>query len=108
MSALLIDDLVPLAPSAQPNGWRHVRGREFVPQLALVPEPPAAATPVRVPAANPRAAQWQLTDRGIKVVVSFFLAIFATAVLVLATGFFAVSDAPFAPAAESAAVLAQG
>jgi len=104
MSALLVDDLVPqVATSA--NGWHHVRGREYG-RLALVPdlEDGVGSAPV----VTNRRAGWRLTDRGIKVVVSFFLALFATALVVLVSGFFAVSDAPTSVPQAPAAVAVAG
>lgn len=122
MSALLVDDLVvPVPTRPQPGRWRHVeRGPQARPQVVGlpggrpegVPAPELraarpAVTAVARPAAAPRADGWHLTDRGIAVVVVFFLAVVATAAVVLVTSFLSVSDAPLhaAPKAPVAAVV---
>ena len=97
MSALLVDDLLVPAPSAG-SSWRRVRGPQE-PQLRLVPEP--AVRPEAVVAAPLR-----LTERGLRVVVSFFLALFVTAAVVLVGAFFSVSDTPVD--APTAMALTQG
>lgn len=109
MSALLIDELDVAAPiRQQPRRWRHVERRpEARPHLVGLPggrpagvQAPelgraqsATATAAR-PAPRPVAGSWQLTDRGIAVVTVFFLALLATAAIVLVGGFLAVSNAP--------------
>lgn len=119
MSALLVDDLVATVPTrTRPGRWRHVeRGPQARPQLVALPggRPGGVGAPqvrgsvpegIRVAAP---AGSWRLTDRGIAVVVVFFLALVATAALVLVDGFLAVSNAPVeAPGAVLAAVQAAG
>jgi hypothetical protein len=91
MSALLVDDLiVPLPTRPASTGWRHVGPGQARPQLAAVPAPRA---PVRTRTSAP-AAQLRLTDRGIAVIVMFFLALIATAAVVLVTSFLSVSNDP--------------
>ncbi|MGC3993565.1 MAG: hypothetical protein QM779_05490 [Propionicimonas sp.] len=121
MSALLLEDLLVPVPTAvpQPVRWRHVeRSPQARPVTALpggrplgvVAPPvqvPASATATVRPAAAPRRSDWQLTDRGIAVVVTFFLAVVAVATVVLVTAFLSVSDAPVA-ARPDVAVAAQG
>ena len=122
MSALLVDEMVVQAPSRQqPRRWRHVnRGPEGRPNLVALPggRPAGVAAPelrsARV-APAPRTTQaaavapLQLTDRGIAVIVVLFLALVATAVVVLVSGFLAVSNDPILLGeAVSAVVPAQG
>ena len=119
MSALLVDDLVvPVPVRPQPGRWRHVeRGPQARPQVVSlpggrpegVPAPELRATAPAAKAAArpiaPRGDSWQLTDRGIAVVVVFFLAVVATAAVVLVTSFLSVSNAPL-PAAPNAPIAA--
>jgi hypothetical protein len=88
MSALLVDDLiVPLPTRPATTGWRHVDPAQARLRLAT------AAGPVRVtPAAQ--GTSLRLTDRGIAVIVVFFLALIATAAVVLVTSFLSVSNEP--------------
>ncbi len=105
MSALLVDDLVAAVPTrTRPGRWRHVeRGPQLRPKLVALPggRPLGVeAPPVRVsvrpapPATAPGSAGWQLTDRGLLVVVVFFLALVTTAAVVLVGAFLSVSNAP--------------
>lgn len=107
MSALLVDELVVQAPRReQPNRWRHVdRGPEARPNLVAlpggrpvgVPAPELRVTrvaPSGRPAATTSAAPLRLTDRGIAVIVVFFLALVVTAAVVLVSGFLGVSNDP--------------
>lgn len=89
MSTLLVDDLIMVLPTgAQAGGWRHVeRGPQAHPHLVAVP------TPVRTRAVG-ETAPLRLTDRGIAVVVGFFLAVVAIAALVLVSSFLSVSNEP--------------
>jgi hypothetical protein len=119
MSALLVDDLiVPVPVRPQPRHWRHVeRGPLARPQVVATPcgrpegvaapevRAAAPARPVVRPARASAHGSWQLTDRGVAVVVVFFLALLATAAVVLVGSFFSVSDAPFPAASNDAAVL---
>jgi len=120
MSALLVDELDVLAPSRpQPTRWRHVeRGPQARPQLTLLPggRPAGVAAPRLGTAAGATGqrshqatapAPLRLTDRGIAVVVGFFLALLVTAVVVLVSGFLAVSDAPLSVPAAPGAVSGQ-
>ena len=119
MSALLAEDLAATIPATlpsvgtRPRRWRHVeRGPVSRPQLVALPggRPCGVAAPgvrsVGAPAAaaRPSASSWQLTDRGIAVVVLFFLALVATAAVVLVGSFLAVSDAPVVAPHDVAAV----
>lgn len=125
MSALLVDDLyVPVPTRPQPGRWRHVDAApQARPQSAALPggrplgvtAPPVrrVATTTRPVAATAPATGWHLTDRGIAVVVVFFLAVVATAAVVLVTGFLAVSNEPLQSvpahqAAPAAAGVSQG
>ncbi len=120
MSALLVDDLyVPVPTRPQPGRWKHVDGSPKArPQAGALPggRPLGVAAPqVRRLAAAERpevsparpTAGWHLTDRGIAVVVVFFLAVVATAAVVLLGSFLAVSDAPLSgsPAHEFGSVV---
>jgi hypothetical protein len=104
MSALLVDDMiVPLPTRTAANGWRHVEPAAR-PRPHLVTE----AAPVAVRASR-RAAPLRLTDRGIAVIVVFFLALIATAAVVLVTSFLSVSNDPVpAPGGQPALVAMQG
>ena len=107
MSALLVDDLiVPLPARAATTGWRHIEHGAPVAQ----PWPRLVTAPVPVVERQSRpAAPLRLTDRGIAVVVMFFLALIATAAVVLVTSFLSVSNEPFpTPGAQPALVAAQG
>ncbi len=107
MSALLVDDLiVPLPVRPATTAWRHVEQTEQAarPRLQLVTEP----APV-VAQASREVAPLRLTDRGIAVIVVFFLALIATAAVVLVTSFLGVSNDPItAPGVQSAQVTLQG
>ena len=107
MSALLVDDLiVPLPVRPATTGWRHVEHIEPAvrPRLQLVTEP--APPVVRE---SRQAAPLRLTDRGIAVIVVFFLALIATAAVVLVTSFLSISNDPLpAPGAQPALVALQG
>ncbi len=107
MSALLVDDMiVPLPTRAAATGWRHVENVEPAarPRPHLVTE----AAPVGGPASR-QAAPLRLTDRGIAVIVVFFLALIATAAIVLVTSFLSISNDPVpAPGAQPALVALQG
>ncbi|MCA0294399.1 MAG: hypothetical protein LCH96_03615 [Actinobacteria bacterium] len=125
MSALLVDDLYVTVPTRpQPGRWRHVENSpQARPQSAALPggrPQGVTAPPVRrvAPATRPTvtaapSAGWHLTDRGIAVVVVFFLAVVATAAAVLVTGFLSVSNDPLqsVPAHQAppaAAAVSQG
>jgi hypothetical protein len=69
---------------------------------------PGAPTVVAPAAASRPASTWQLTDRGLAVVVMFFLALVATAAVVMVGGFLAVSNAPVAAPHDVAGVVLQG
>lgn len=99
MSALLVDDLIVATPTRPQSAaaWRHVE-REVQARPQLVALPGGRHARPR-PAAS---GSWQLTDRGIAVVVGFFLALLTTAAVVLVTGFLSVSDAPLGAAGPSA------
>jgi hypothetical protein len=107
MSALLVDDMiVPLPTRTAATGWRHVENVEPAarPRPHLVTEP----APVAVRASR-QAAPLRLTDRGIAVIVVFFLALIATAAVVLVTSFLGISNDPVpAPGAQPALVALQG
>ena len=120
MSALLIDELDVLAPvRPQPKRWRHVNRRpEARPHLVALPGGRPGGVPApelgdvtpaagAQPTGSAAPAQLRLTNRGLAVVVVFFLALVTTAAVVLITGFLAVSDAPI-PAGPAAAVVASG
>lgn len=119
MSALLVDELDVLAPGRpQPKRWRHVaRKPEARPQLVLLPggrpggvaapELRSASTQLRRPGPRSAPAQLRLTERGLAVVVVFFLALLATAAVVLVTSFLAVSDAAI-PSGPAASVVVSG
>jgi hypothetical protein len=107
MSALLVDDMiVPLPTRTAATGWRHVENVEPAawPRPHLVTE----AAPVAVRASR-QAAPLRLTDRGIAVIVVFFLALIATAAVVLVTSFLSISNDPApTPGARPALVAMQG
>ena len=106
MSALLVDEMfLPLPTRPQATGWRHVeQPSQPRPQLSVVRD----SVPMVRSAASPRAignaAPLRLTDRGIAVVVVFFLALVATAAVVLVTSFLGVSNDPI-PASGSTVAL---
>lgn len=123
MSALLAEDLTATIPVAlpsvgtQPRRWRHVeRGPVSRPLLVALPggRPGGVAAPgarsLSAPAAvsGPASSSWQLTDRGLAVVVIFFLALVATAAVVMVGGFLSVSNAPVAGSHDVAGVVLQG
>lgn len=99
MSALLVDELyAPLSPRQRADGWRHVERPQVArPNLAAVPvaEPgqPRPAAPSRQGITGP--APLRLTDRGIAVILWFFLAVVAAAAVVLVVSFLGVSNEPF-------------
>ena len=115
MSALLVDDLiVPLPTRPQATAWRHVEpGSRQRPHLAVAPETvvrePGVPAPVvpghaRTLAAQP--APLRLTDRGIAVVLIFFLAVVATAAVILVTSFLSVSNDPIPASGTTLALVA--
>lgn len=121
MSALPVDDLVVRVPTGpQSTRWRHVEsGPQSRPQLVGLPggRPQGVAAPrlrpasVSRPLPRPTATRdsWQLTDRGIAVVVVLFLTVVAVAAVVLVGAFLSVSDAPVPASPEvPVAVAAQG
>lgn len=99
MSALLVDDLIPA--SGEAVAWRHVPKAR--PQLRVLPGGASVAVAARPAASGVQLGSWQLTERGLAVLVGFFLALFATAAVVLVGGFLSVSNAP-APVAPVAVV----
>lgn len=87
MSALLIDDLmVDDVKADRPLALLHSGG---IDGSSL-----ASVTPLPVARQARRASGWRLTDRGIAVVMSLFVGLFLTGVVVAVSSFFAVSDAP--------------
>ncbi len=127
MSALLMDDLVIDAPvRPEISRWRHVdsvRGPGFDPELTAGGRPSLSATDATTSrtasaapgfraATRPRPvvapAPMRLTDRGLAVVVVFFLALVATAAVVLVTAFLAVSNDPIAAPGRTPGVSVQG
>ena len=120
MSVLLVDELEVQPPiRLQPKRWRHVaRKPEARPQLVGLPggRPGGVAAPelggavaagVRRPEVAATPTPLRLTERGLAVVVTFFLALVATAAVVLVTSFLTVSDAPI-PAGPAASALVSG
>ncbi len=120
MSAVLVDELsVPArallrraraAAAADrlsapvPTADRPAVVRELRPAGAAQVAPLAPLAPVVArPAGDGRA--WRLTDRGIAVVLTLFVALFVTGVAVIVTSFLAVSEAPLGPA-DSMSVVA--
>jgi len=104
MSALLVDDLiVPLPTRPAATGWRHVEtAARPRPRLVTAPTPATGRT-------SGQAAPLRLTDRGMAVIVVFFLALIATAAVVLVTSFLSVSnDRVPAPGGQPALVALQG
>ncbi len=104
MSALLVDDLiVPLPTRPAAAGWRHVEPAARREQrLVTMPTNTAARAAGQV-------APLRLTDRGLAVIVVFFVALIATAAVVLVTSFLSVSNDPVpAPAGLPALVALQG
>lgn len=108
MSALLVDELIVPLPTkrlrTQPpaGGWRHV---ERDPRA----RPHLAARPAQAPAQALYAGQpapLRLTDRGLAVVVGFFLALVAIAAVVLVTSFLGVSNEPTPARAPVSSVIA--
>ena len=99
MSALLIDlPLAELPVAATPRRWMHV-----VPELTEPASPERQCAPVvreLRPAVRPlpkvasAAAPLRLTRRGLAVVVGGFTLLMMTALVVLVTGFLAVSNDP--------------
>lgn len=111
MSALLVDDLyVPLPAWPQADGWRHVDpAPQAHPHLTGVPAAQAGrgskAAGVRTPVAG-QSAPLRLTDRGIAVIVGFFLALLATAAVVLVVSFLGVSNEPIPAGGDLLALVA--
>jgi len=104
MSALLVDDLiVPLPTRPAATGWRHVEPAARREQrLVTMPTNTAARAAGQV-------APLRLTDRGLAVIMVFFVALIATAAVVLVTSFLSVSNDPVpAPAGLPALVALQG
>ena len=99
MSALLIDlPLAELPAAATPRRWMHV-----VPEPVEPPAPERPAAPVvrelrpavqPLPGTAPVVAPLRLTRRGLAVVVGGFTLLMMTALVVLVTGFLAVSNDP--------------
>ena len=104
MSALLVDDMiVPLPTRTAANGWRHVENVE----PAAHPRPHLVAVPATTAVPEPRpAAPLRLTNRGIAVVVVFFLALIATAAVVLVTSFLSISNEPVSALGTQPALVA--
>lgn len=109
MSALLVDDLaITTVGRARPQRWQHVR--HSAPAAAVVqlplPEAPAVAVPERSAAATlpvgVSLGSWQLTARGLAVLMGLFVAVVAVAAIVLVGGFLAVSNAPIVDVAPAA------
>ena len=113
MSALLVDDMmlvddmiVRLPTRTAATGWRHVDQVE--PATRPMPYLVTEAAPVSVGASR-QAAPLRLTDRGIAVIVVFFLALMATAAVVLVTSFLSISNDPIAaPGTQPVLVTMQG
>ncbi|MGV8909210.1 MAG: hypothetical protein ACOH1Y_09525 [Propionicimonas sp.] len=107
MSALLVDEMfLPLPTRPQPTGWRHVaHDAQPRPQLCVVREPASAVRDAVRPRPVGQAAPLRLTDRGIAVVVVFFLALVATAAIVLVTSFLGVSNEPIQPSGVTPALV---
>lgn len=89
MSALLIDDLMVDEVTA---GERAALGRGRGGDANSL----ASVTPLHISRQASPAAVWRLTDRGIAVVLSLFVGLFLTGVVVAVAGFLAISDAPLA------------
>lgn len=120
MSALMVDDVTTRTPSA-----RRVPASRVPTLHGPVARQRVAAFPGRRPdggvaapalgaasaragvASRPASSGWHLTDRGVAVVVVFFLALCVTAAVVLVTSFLAVSNEP-PPGAESHAAMNLG
>lgn len=102
MSALLVDELyAPVSQRRPAEGWRHVDlAQQARPHLAAVPVELAPA-PLTAPTRNGVTAPLRLTDRGIAVILGFFLAVFATAAVVLVVSFLGVSNGPFQGSGQS-------
>ncbi len=98
MSALLIDDLmVDEIEGGEPSALPRSGGIDGTSMASVTPLPvvrPAQA-----------ASGWRLTDRGIAVVVSLFVGLFLTGVVVAVTSFLAVSDAPLADSGADVATV---
>ncbi|HRA76673.1 MAG TPA: hypothetical protein PLE12_10605 [Propionicimonas sp.] len=127
MSALLIDDSVLTTPrqwvhvphDTRPQAAPGVRSRPEVrrapsgrpggvagPQVVAL-RPLAVAGRSAVPMAREAGrpvAGWQLTRRGLAVVVWGFLTLLAVATVVLVTGFLSVSNSPATPAVAAAQI----
>lgn len=89
MSALLIDDLmVDEVTAGERAALRRGRGGDA--------NSLASVTPLHTSRQASPAAVWRLTDRGIAVVLSLFVGLFLTGVVVAVAGFLAISDAPLA------------
>lgn len=106
MSALMVDDMTGTLTPSRVEGARvrALRGPATRPRVApfpgrrpdggvAAPELGAESTRGGV-ASRPESSGWHLTDRGIAVVVTFFLALCVTAAVVLVTSFLAVSNEP--------------
>jgi hypothetical protein len=117
MSAVLVDELTVPARAL----LRQARANEAADRLAAPVQTAARIAvvrelrPGRVARAAPRppvgvqptgdGRAWRLTDRGIAVVLTLFVALFVTGVAVIVTSFLAVSEAPLG-AADSMSVVA--
>jgi hypothetical protein len=115
MSALLIDDAI----ATTPRQWVHVprearRSPGGRPGGVAAPQVSAPRVAQPRPAVGTSAGEelpsvargWQLTRRGLAVVVWGFLALMAVSAVVLVTGFFSVSNEP--PATQLAALAQVG
>lgn len=69
---------------------------------------PASVAPVRLGVPEPTAATWQLTDRGIAVIVVGFLLLCAIATAVAIGAFLAVPNTPLAPTPGGAVPVLSG
>ncbi len=99
MSAVLVDELI----IAEPVRLRAVPSDDSM-GLEL-PESAMRAHVAPAPASRPL----RLTDRGIAVIVTFFMGLVVAAAAVVVTSFLSVSDAPLsAPAGAVAAAATHG
>ena len=114
MSAVLVDELlVPTQallrqarasqPAAQGSTGAVVR------ELRPAGREAGASTRPSLRRSGSQPTSWRLADRGIAVVLTLFVGLFLTGVVVAVTGFLAVSDAPVvSPPAAAAAVFDTG
>lgn len=107
MSALMVDDMTtrtPSRPRVKRARVRDLYGPAARPRVAPLPgrRPDGgiaapllgAASSQAGDASRPGALGWHLTDRGVAVVVTLFLALCLTAAVVVVTSFLAVSNDP--------------